>query len=625
MTMFRFLFFAVFTGILFSCTTKAPNNFSDVTLVRIADFQDRRLSDSLYFFLKSKDATHRRAAILAFASIQDTTTVEAIGEIILNDPDLSVRSAAAYALGQTGGQQAFSYLLKAIDDGSREEEFLEALGKTAYKNAGIDKIISSWGLYRLALRGLAGPDHTDKAIELLQPGNDESTRLGAAHFFSRGPSDVSAAQQALISASQSDTSVFVRMAAVSALRKIKSEEVKQALIAIYNVEKDYRVRINTVRSLQPYPLRETLEILSEALTDENINVSIATSEVIRQAASSNDYASLVSKARASLNWRVKANLYESALSVSSHKELSEEIVQLCGAATNNYEKAALIGALSHAPIQYGFVKDQLITSSVPVIRTAAITAITRMNRHANFESSMQPSFLETYKQALVLNDPAVIGMAVSALADSILGYKNVIHDFRFLYEAKEKLTLPKDNEALQPLENAIAFFEGRKPTPPVNAFNHPIDWALVKTIPRDQRVLIKTAKGDIEIQLIVEEAPGSVANFLQLAQSGYYDSKNFHRVVPNFVIQGGCNRGDGWGGEDYSIRSEFSLRRYKEGSVGMASAGKDTEGTQWFITHSPTPHLDGRYTIFAEVVTGMDVVHRMEVGDVILSVEILKR
>jgi len=93
-------------------------------------------------------------------------------------------------------------------------------------------------------------------------------------------------------------------------------------------------------------------------------------------------------------------------------------------------------------------------------------------------------------------------------------------------------------------------------------------------------------------------------------------------VVPNFVIQGGCNRGDGWGSEDYSIRSEFSQRRYTTGSVGMASAGKDTEGTQWFITYSPTPHLDGRYTIFAEVVQGLAVLDYIQVGDKVTDVVI---
>ncbi len=109
-----------------------------------------------------------------------------------------------------------------------------------------------------------------------------------------------------------------------------------------------------------------------------------------------------------------------------------------------------------------------------------------------------------------------------------------------------------------------------------------------------------------------------------MAKQGYFNGKNFHRVVPNFVIQGGCNRGDGYGGEDYSIRSEFANLRYQEGSVGMASAGKDTEGTQWFVTHSPTPHLDGRYTIFAQVEEGMDVVNKIEVDDVIDGVVVLE-
>ena len=145
----------------------------------------------------------------------------------------------------------------------------------------------------------------------------------------------------------------------------------------------------------------------------------------------------------------------------------------------------------------------------------------------------------------------------------------------------------------------------------------------MKTISKDQRAKIKTLKGDIIIHLLVEDAPGSVVNFVQLSTGKYFDLKTFHRVVPNFVIQGGCNRGDGWGSEDYSIRSEFTRVRYKEGSVGMASAGKDTEGTQWFITHSPTPHLDGHYTIFAEVVSGMEVVHDIQVGDLIESIELI--
>jgi cyclophilin family peptidyl-prolyl cis-trans isomerase len=151
-----------------------------------------------------------------------------------------------------------------------------------------------------------------------------------------------------------------------------------------------------------------------------------------------------------------------------------------------------------------------------------------------------------------------------------------------------------------------------------------MNWKLIATLQRDQRVRVSTTRGEIVLRLLVDEAPGSVANFVSLINAKYFDGRYYHRVVPNFVIQTGCNRGDGFGSEDYSIRSEFSPRRYKAGAVGMASAGKDTEGTQWFITHSPTPHLDGRYTIFAEVVQGMEIVDQIEVGDQNKSVTLMK-
>jgi peptidylprolyl isomerase len=101
-----------------------------------------------------------------------------------------------------------------------------------------------------------------------------------------------------------------------------------------------------------------------------------------------------------------------------------------------------------------------------------------------------------------------------------------------------------------------------------------------------------------------------------------YRGSVLHRVVPNFVVQTGDPRGDGWGGPGYAIRSEFGRPRYERGTVGMASSGKDTEGSQFFITHSRQPHLDGRYTVFGRVVEGQGVVDALQVGDRVLDVEI---
>lgn len=620
-----FLSLTAFLLLLSSCNKKRTsiNNFSDEVVVRISEYQDHRLSDSLVTFFTSENASHRYAAVLAFASIQDTAFTESIGKVLLKDSDKRVRSAAADALGQTGGQKAYQLLLKA-NGKVNDEVWSEAIARTAQSMDSIPATLTAWGLYRLALRGQADSTNIAQALVFLGDLNDENIRLGAAHFFGRAPVDISSAQDVLLQAAAQDKSVFVRMAAAQAVRKIVSPKILEALQEMIQAEQDYRVRINIVRAAQPYSLQQSWSIFSTALTDENTNVAIAASEEIGRAATNEDYRMIVEEARKHKHWRVRSNLFEAALALSGNKELSEELIKRYQVTENPHEKAALLSALGYAPMQYSFVSDQLLTNTIPVIRSSAAASLATMNRQKQFESGMQKSFVSIYQRAMLLNDAAVIGTFASVLVDSTLGYKKIITDYSFLYEAKEKLTLPRDNESLQALEAALAYFEGKKDIPPVqNEYNHPIDWVFVKTIPHDQRVLIKTVKGEIEIQLMVEEAPGSVANFLQLTNSQYFNAKNFHRVVPNFVIQGGCNRGDGWGSEDYSIRSEFSQRRYKEGSVGMASAGKDTEGTQWFITHSPTPHLDGRYTIFAEVVRGMDVVHRIEVGDEILSVEMV--
>ncbi len=142
---------------------------------------------------------------------------------------------------------------------------------------------------------------------------------------------------------------------------------------------------------------------------------------------------------------------------------------------------------------------------------------------------------------------------------------------------------------------------------------------------RRPHVAIETSRGTIEIELNVDAAPKTVYNFLKLARSGFYDNRVWHRVVPDFVIQDGCPRGDGWGGPGYAIRCEYNALPYVAGSVGMATSGKDTGGSQYFICHSAQPHLDGRYTLFGQVVSGMEVVLQMQQGDKVIAVRELTK
>ena len=130
---------------------------------------------------------------------------------------------------------------------------------------------------------------------------------------------------------------------------------------------------------------------------------------------------------------------------------------------------------------------------------------------------------------------------------------------------------------------------------------------------------IKTEKGDIRVEFFDEDAPNTVKNFKDLIQDGFYDGLNFHRVIPNFVIQGGCPNGTGTGGPGYHIPCEINTQKHIAGSLSMAHAGKDTGGSQFFICHSPQSHLDGVHTVFGKT-SDMDVVNSIEPGDRMISV-----
>jgi cyclophilin family peptidyl-prolyl cis-trans isomerase len=135
-------------------------------------------------------------------------------------------------------------------------------------------------------------------------------------------------------------------------------------------------------------------------------------------------------------------------------------------------------------------------------------------------------------------------------------------------------------------------------------------------------VYLDTDRGTIQIELAVIDAPLTADNFLALARKDFFNGLTFHRVVPGFVIQGGDPRGDGEGGPGYTIRDELSELSYVRGVVGMALDWNETGGSQFFITHSPQPHLDARYTVFGRVVAGMEVVDQIEQWDVIRRVRV---
>lgn len=141
----------------------------------------------------------------------------------------------------------------------------------------------------------------------------------------------------------------------------------------------------------------------------------------------------------------------------------------------------------------------------------------------------------------------------------------------------------------------------------------------------DIRITLHTDKGDIDATMFASKVPMTSANFLNLAKRGYYNGIKFHRVIPNFMVQGGDPTGTGSGGPGYKFGDEFhpSLKHTKPGIFSMANAGPGTNGSQFFITHVPTDWLDGKHSVFGEVTTGQDVVNAIRGGDKITSIDIL--
>ena len=139
-----------------------------------------------------------------------------------------------------------------------------------------------------------------------------------------------------------------------------------------------------------------------------------------------------------------------------------------------------------------------------------------------------------------------------------------------------------------------------------------------------KKVIMETEKGTLTIELFDKEAPGTVKNFTDLIEKGFYDGLKFHRIIPGFVAQGGCPNGNGAGGPGYTIPCETkgNPRKHLRGSLSMAHRGPNTGGSQFFIVYEPQPHLDGLHTVFGQVAEGMDVVDDLRQGDKMLKVTV---
>jgi len=246
------------------------------------------------------------------------------------------------------------------------------------------------------------------------------------------------------------------------------------------------------------------------------------------------------------------------------------------------------------------------------IRAGAATGLAQLKATASV-----PPLIAAYRASLADESHVARGAILAALAEIDPPAARPL-----LEEALRDREWPVRVRAATLLERESGVDTAASIRPAVGRQLSDAEWQGLVSPVFSPHAFIETGFGVVEIELAILDAPLTVANFISLARGGYFNGMAIHRVVPNFVVQAGDKRGDGEGGPGYTIRDEINMRPYLRGTVGMALDWEDTGGSQFFITHSPQPHLDGRYTVFGHVVAGMEIVDRLMPWDVIQRVRI---
>ena len=643
--------FAVSLFLLPELFGQAVHKFSDPVLRHIHDLADRRDGDSLLFYLNHDDMNYRGEALLCFGSLQLPQTADTIFRSMQNAPD-GVRMMGAFALGQIQHPVAVPFILEALkteEKGLVRGMLYDALGKCG-DAANLDWMAEqpvtiedsegmAMGLLRFGLRRITSLKGNLKTVEIMQSGGSFTAKTYASYYLGRyaGMDWLQTEPASILSLYQNERDATIRSNLVKAVIRAMDEEAWLMVKGILESDDDYRVKVNILGSMALIPWNKAMSLVYALATGEDPTLSVAAAEAIAQFAVYTDLQVLLKSIDRCSHWRSRSLMLGKALELvwgkaSLVSRVEKMILESIAAAKEPTERAWYLKALIHNPGRYAVAEEMLSNAKSPVEATYAVETLTEMRKREHFGVvaaemaksgiDLDAEYLRIFSMAIRSGDVPLVALAAGILREPALGYRERITDTGFLQQALARMNHPSKSEAFVELVKTLAWLQGAEAElPGAPEYNHPIDWERVVSIPARQKVAVVTTRGEFLVQLNVNWCPGTVAGFMELVDQGFYENGTIHRVVPNFVMQDGCPRGDGWGGPEFTVRSEFTPVPFLEGTFGMASSGRDTEGSQWYATHSPTPHLDGRYTNFGTVIAGMEVVHALQVGDKILKIE----
>jgi cyclophilin family peptidyl-prolyl cis-trans isomerase/HEAT repeat protein len=543
--------------------------------------------------------------IQSVGRLSDSSITDVIAEIAtyLDNVDHRVRAQAAYALWRTGGKSYAPALAKLCQNDPVRPVQIAAL----------------YSLVRMRI-----PEQNDLYTEWL-PDSDPFVRSLALRGLGLSKSEKVIP---LIASGLNDRDNNVVSQAISSLTSVGGDKVIKYLTSRYTQETDAKIKAQLLQSFT--------KLRNDAIADyarDDINVGAMYYDKNDETKADTTSISVRTAAivyLAKIRGEAVLPLIDS-MAIKKYPYLHESLV----------EALSLIGGESAKPRLMAYFKD-----SVPSVRAAAFEALCTIDSSnldyyiktaladPDFEVSVGAvdkigkKHLEKYLPQLATmmqmgkNEAVDLKRAIVSTAAEFLN--GDLHDEAedIIYHGLMDRDYLVSRESAQIYKNKLNIDKSAYITPPRGLLAKNKIKTLLLEYKTNPYAVIYTNRGEIEMELYFDAAPLTVYNFMKLAQSGFYNNLAFFRVVPNFVIQGGDPRNDGWGGPGYTIRSEFNNITYNRGCVGMANSGKDSGGSQFFITLSPQPHLDARYTLFGKVIKGMEVVDQIERGDKILRVKI---
>jgi cyclophilin family peptidyl-prolyl cis-trans isomerase/HEAT repeat protein len=612
------------------------------------------------------EAEVRGRAALAAGRVRDGAAAPLLLRA-LGDSDFDVRARAAFALSVLGdtAAQVVTALADAALSGVPETaaEATAALGLlgAASGRPALELLLASertppavrerallaiWRLPRVAT--------STAAVKAWTRHPDVETRWRAVYALARF-GGVSVVEPLL--GAMDDSDARVRMQALRGLRAslVDSAGLRNAVLpALLDAVADPHphVRVGAIRLLPAYRDSQAVEAVLGRLSDPDANVAVAAAQALGEGASASALGALLDHAaRAERPDAVRAAALASAVRLrpGAGVPLAERWID----STRWLPRVYAARALAAAPWPLARpLLERLARDVNPIIAAEALAAV-------RTSADTLPDIRRLYLERLGAADPLVRAAALRGLhriagpadLDVLLhAFDRARHDTvrdaalaaldalatlaeagvpaRRAFYARFRDTPPRDPAVLRAAASRLgpppadwAVPPDRIDARPFEFYMHAAQHLVARTLAGEPppQVGILTAHGEIVLDLAAADAPLTVANFLALVENGYYAGTRWHRVVPNFVIQDGDPRGDGLGGPGYVIRDEINPLRYLRGTLGMALSGPDTGGSQFFITHSPQPHLDGGYTVFGSVTAGMDAVDRVLQDEPILG------